>query len=168
MNILLIIEKVCESVLGVFQKLLRRELGEQRYKKYCETYDSYKKYHTVKARMESSQRIYEDLYEYLKDQELESLRTRMENLIEGMIEAVNINKHYVFAFVFYLGSALFLILQNINPWITIISLLLMSALFLYKTCEFVVNKYCYIDANIVLVYKSVLDRLLNSQEENEN
>ena len=31
--------------------------------------------------------------------------------------------------------------------------------FLVKTYEFLVNKFCYVDAHLVLIYKSVLDKI---------
>ena len=36
----------------------------------------------------------------------------------------------------------------------------MNVAFVYKTYEFISNKFCYIDAQIVLVYKAVLDRII--------
>lgn len=168
MNILLILEKVGESVANVFQKFLKKDLGEHRYQQYCLIFEKYKMNRSTVNRLASSQEVYKDLYEYLKDQDFITLRRRMENLVDSMCEAVNISKHYVFAFVFYLGASLFLIFQSLNPQITIVSLLLMSGLFIYKTCEFVSNKYCYVDANIILVYKSVLDHLLQKQEQKLN
>lgn len=154
-------------MLGVFQKLLKRELGKQRYKQYCLIFEKYKINKNAINRIESSQEVYQDLFEYLKDQDFFALHRRMETLVDSMCDAVNISKYYIFSFIFYLGGALFLIIQRLDPLVTILSLLLMSSLFIYKTCEFVVNKYCYIDANIILIYKSVLDHLLKKYEQNE-
>ncbi len=153
-------------MLSVFHKLLKKELGELRYKQYCLIFEKYKINRSSKNRMESSQEVYQDLYDFLKNQDFLTLRHRMETLIDSMCVAVNISRYYIFAFLFYLGGSLFLIFQGLNSRITILSLLLMSVLFIYKTCEFVVNKYCYIDANIILVYKSVLDQLLLKFDEN--
>lgn len=150
-------------MLSVFQKHLKKELGWQRYEKYCTSFERYKLNKSTKNRLESSQEVYQDLYDYLKEEENSVLHEKMETLVESMCEAVNISKYYIVAFGFYLAGALFLIFQRMDPPVVIVSLLLMSILFLYKTCEFVANKYCYIDANIILVYKSVLDQLLKSQ-----
>ncbi|MEG1992448.1 MAG: hypothetical protein RR056_03600 [Acetivibrio sp.] len=155
-------------MLSVFQKLLKKELGRQQYEKCCLSFEEYKRSKDPKNRVKGSQQVYRDLYEYLKDQDMELLHEKMEHLIDGMCEAVNISKYYICAFMFYLLGALFLIMQRLNPGITIGSLILMSGLFIYKTCQFVANKYCYIDANIVLVYKSVLDYLLKKYGEIDN
>ena len=152
-------------VLGVFQEFLKKDLGEQRYRKYCSIYDKYRLNKSARSRQESGQEVFQDLYELLKDQETFVLQKKMEALIESMCEAVNISRYYIFAFCFYLAAALFLIFRQLEPMVTIVSLLLMSGLFIYKTCEFVVNRYCYIDANIVLIYKSVLEQLIKRKEE---
>ena len=44
--------------------------------------------------------------------------------------------------------------------LTVMSLILISICFIYKIYEFITNKFCYIDAQIVLVYKAVLDRII--------
>lgn len=147
-------------MLGVFQKYLRKELGAERYENYCQIFEKNKKSQNPRIRKESSEKIYEDLYEFLKDKDTEELRGKLESLVDSMCETVSISKGYIFAFCFYLGSSLFLIFKQLNPMVTLVSLLLISALFLYKTCEYVVNRYCYVDANIILVYKAVLEGLL--------
>ena len=42
----------------------------------------------------------------------------------------------------------------------------MCILFLAKTYEFIINKYCFIDAHIVWIYKTVLDRILVINDKN--
>ena len=64
------------------------------------------------------------------------------------------------ALMFYLFSSIYLIFKDLHPELTLISLTLMSVCFVYKTYEFVVNKFCYVDAHIALVYKAVLDRII--------
>ncbi|MDF2951922.1 MAG: hypothetical protein K0S18_1505 [Anaerocolumna sp.] len=54
--------------------------------------------------------------------------------------------------------------KDIHPMITVISLILMSVSFIVKTYEYLINKYCFIDAHIVLVYKTVLDRVILIKE----
>ncbi len=147
-------------MLGVFERFLKKELGRQTYEKYCSSFDKYRLDKSIQNRITSSQTIYDDLYESLKDQDIAVLQHKLERLINSMCESVNISKYYMFSFFFYLGCSLFLIFQNLDPQITIFTLILMSGAFIFKTCEFVANKYCFVDANIVLVYKSVLDQLI--------
>lgn len=147
---------------SVFKKLLSRELGESKYNKYFSSYQKLVANHTYDSKKISNEEIYNDIYEYLKDRDLSVLNKMLERLLDTMYLAVRISRQFVFAFIFYLAAAGFLIVQNLPPIVTVPALLLMSGCIIYKTYEFVVNKYCYIDAHIVLVYKSVLDKLILS------
>lgn len=152
---------------SVFKKLLSKELGEERYDGYYLCYRNLMTDKGYDGRKFGNQQVYKELYDYLKERDKSSLDKMLERLTDTMQSAVVINKQYMFAFVFYLMSSIFLILMQLNPFITIISLVLMSACFIYKTCEYVVNKFCYIDASIALVYKSVLDKLILCRERGE-
>ena len=103
----------------------------------------------------------------MKDEDYKVLSVRLEKLIAAMYEAVQIHRQYLFVVIFFIASSLFLIGKDLNGVVTVISLLLMSICFLYKTFEFVVNKYCYVDANIILVYKSVLDGIIEKKQKME-
>lgn len=149
---------------SVFQKLLRKEFGKEDYEDFCMFYEKYRMNKNHGSRIQGNRQVYNYLYEMLKNKERPDLEKRMERLLDSMCIAVNINRHYILFLAFYLAGALFLIMQELNSTITVISLLLISAVFIYKTWEYVINKFCYVDANIVLVYKSVLDRLLSGQK----
>lgn len=145
---------------SVFKKLISRELGESKYNKYFFCYQKLildKKYESKKF---DNKEIYDDIYEMLKDKDQEDLKSMLERLLDAMCLALKISRNYIFTFIVYLLAAAFIIFQGLLPVITVMGLILMSLCFIYKTYEFVVNKYCFIDAHIVLVYKSVLDRLL--------
>lgn len=145
---------------SVFKRLISRELGEAKYNKYFICYQKLildKKYD---SRNFDNKEIYEDIYNNLKDKDAVILKSMLERLLDTMCLALKISKTYFIAFIVYLTASGFLIFQGMIPLITIVGLVAMSFCFIYKTYEFVVNKYCYIDAHIILVYKSVLDRLL--------
>lgn len=145
---------------SVFRKLLSKELGKKRYEEYCESYRSFLEKEGASGRKQGNQKIYEELYDYLRDRDLKSLVKMLERFSDTMQLSRQINKHYIFAFIFYLCSSFFIISLELQPEIAILSLILMSICFVYKTFEFVVNKFCYIDASIALVYKTVLDKLI--------
>ncbi len=145
---------------SVFRKLLSKELGKKRYEEYCESYRSFLEQKGIGGRKQGNQQIYEELYSYLEDRDLKSLIKMMERFSDTMQLARQINRQYIFAFIFYLCSSFFVISMELQPVVSIVSLILMSICFIYKTFEFVVNKFCYIDASIALVYKSVLDKLI--------
>jgi hypothetical protein len=81
-------------------------------------------------------------------------------LNDTMLIAFRISKNFFFAFLVYLGASIFLIASELHPMVTAGALVLMNMCFVYKTYEFLANKFCYVDAQIVLVYKAVLDSIL--------
>ena len=134
---------------------ISKELGEVNYHRYsC----------YIKRGMENkkgdSQVVFNDMYEKLIVRDIKSIAKMHERLNDTMILAFRISKNYFFAFLFYFASSVFLIAKEIQPELTIIALVLMSMCFVYKTYEFLANKFCYIDARIVLVYKTVLDHII--------
>lgn len=144
---------------NVFRKLISKELGEVNYHRY---------FSFVKKNMEikksDSQMIFNDMYEKLKYRDPKSIKKMHNRLNDTMLLAFRISKNFFLAFIFYLSASIFLIMKSLNPEITILALILMSACFVYKTYEFITNKFCYIDAQIVLVYKAVLDRIIISEQ----
>lgn len=140
---------------NVFKKLISREMGEANYHRY---FSFVKK--NLESKINDSQTLYNDMYEKLKYRDLKSI-TRMHNrLNDTMLLAFRISKNFFFSFIFYLSASIFLIAKSTQPQITLIALILMSAAIVYKAYEFIANKFCYIDAQIVLVYKAVLDRII--------
>lgn len=151
------------KMASVFKKLISRELGENNYNKYffvCQK--------SLQNKVFDSKEIYNDIYENLKNRDRRAIGKMQERLNDAMILAVRISRTYFCSFLFYLGAAFFLIAKEINPIITILSLVLMSISFIVKTYEFLVNKYCFIDAQIVLVYKTVIDRILTINEREQS
>lgn len=150
---------------NVFRKLIRKELGEANYYRYS----SYIK-KNINNRMNDSQIIFNDMYEKLKCRDLNSLSKMNSRLNDTMLLAFRISKNYGFAFLFYLMATVYLLLRSMSPELTAISIILVNICFLYKTYEFISNKFCYIDAQLILVYKAVLDRIImyESKKAEEN
>ena len=140
---------------NVFKKLISKELGDVNYHRY---FSFVKKNIEIKAG--DSQTIYNDMYEKLKYRDLRSIAKMHNRLNDTMLLAFRISKNFFISFLFYLSASIFLIAKGLQPELTIIALILMNISFIYKTYEFVANKFCYIDAQIILVYKAVLDRII--------
>ncbi len=140
---------------NVFKKLISKELGEVNYHRY---FSSVKK--NLDTKVADSQTIYNDMYEKLKYRDLRAITKMHSRLNDTMLIAFRISRNFFFAFLFYLSASIFLIVKTLRPELTIVALLLMNVCFIYKTYEFVSNKFCYVDAQIVLVYKAVLDRII--------
>jgi len=143
---------------NVFKKLLSKELGEVNYRRY---FAFVKK--SIETRNGDSQVIYNDMYEKLKYRDYKSIKKMHNRLNDTMILAFRINRNFFLAFIVYLAASLFLIMKDLRPELTIISLILINICFIYKTYEFISNKFCYIDAQIALVYKAVLDRIIKNE-----
>lgn len=140
---------------NVFKKLISKELGEMNYHRYF----SYVK-KNVETKKSDSQTLYNDMYEKLKYRDLRAITKMHSRLNDTMLLAFRISKNFFFAFLFYMSSSIFLIAKTLRPEFIIVALILMNLSFVYKTYEFVSNKFCYIDAQIVLIYKAVLDRII--------
>lgn len=140
---------------SVFKKLISKELGKNNYNRYFFCYQK-----GINNKAISSKEIYNDIYERLKDRDITAIKKMHKRLNDAMVIALRISKTYFFAVLFFIGSCLFLLGQDLRPVITIIGLILMCLCFLFKSYEFIVNKYCFIDAQILLVYKAVLDELI--------
>jgi hypothetical protein len=147
--------RVGGSMSNVFKKLISKELGEVNYHRY---FSFVKK--NLETKKSDSQTIYNDMYEKLKYRDLKAIAKMHSRLNDTMLLAFRISKNFFFAFLFYLSASIFLIAKSPVPELTIVALVLMSVCFVYKAYEFVANKFCYIDAQIVLVYKAVLDRII--------
>lgn len=140
---------------NVFKKLISKELGEVNYHRYF----SFIKRNSDR-RLCDSQVIFDDMYEKLRYRDFKSIARMHNRLNETMLLAFRISRNFVFALIFYLGAMVYLISMDISPGLTAIALVLMNICFLYKVYEFICNKFCYIDAQIILVYKAVLDRII--------
>ncbi len=148
---------------SVFKRLIRKELGVNSYNKYFAYIQK-----NIKNKSLESKDVYEDIYEKLKDRDIESIARMHDRLNDAMLLAFRISRTYVMAFIAYLAASIFLLVRGLNPAITIVALSLMSVCFIIKTYEFVVNKYCYVDAQIVLVYKAVLEKIILSHVKSKN
>lgn len=140
---------------SIFQKLLKKELGIISYNRYF-TYI----HKNMQNKSLEGRAVYEDIYKRLKDRDIESIARMHDRLNDSMTLAFRISKTYLLAFIAYLAASIFIIAKGLPVSITIISLVLMSVCFIHKTLEYVINKYCYVDAQIVLLYKAVLESII--------
>ncbi len=140
---------------NVFKKLIRKELGEINYHRYSSFIKK-----NVDSRTNDSQTIFNDMYEKLSSRDLKAISKMHNRLNDTMLLAFRISKNFLFAFLVYILASVYLIFRAMSPELTAISLVLINISFTYKAYEFISNKFCYIDAQIVLVYKAVLDRII--------
>ena len=85
-----------------------------------------------------------------------------------LVKAFQIGRRFWFVFGFYLIASLLLVALELDPMVTYVSLVLMGVCFLYKTYEYVCNKFCFVDAYLVMVYKTVLERVDSKKTETQS
>ena len=140
---------------NVFKKLIRKELGEINYHRYSSFIKK-----NIDTSTNDSQTIFNDMYEKLRSRDLKAISKMHNRLNDTMLLAFRISKNFLFSFLVYILASVYLIFRAMSPELTAISLILINISFTYKAYEFISNKFCYIDAQIVLVYKAVLDRII--------
>lgn len=149
---------------SVFKKIICKELGEHSYDQYFECYQRLindKKYDAKKL---DNEEIYNDMYNKLKDKDIMTLKKMGKRLSSAMFLVLRISKTYKFTVIAFIAAVIFLLVYGTTLLIGSVSIGLMAVCFLYKSYEYIVNKYCFIDAHIVIVYKAVLDRLIITYE----
>lgn len=140
---------------SVFKKLIRKEFGENSYNTYFNYYHK-----NINSTSIDNKEVFEDIYLKLKEYDTNTILLMNKRLNDTLLAAFRISKSYIMIPFVYMLSVIFLLVRNIHPVIVVPALLLITACFIIKSYEFIVNKYCYIDARIVLVYKSVLDSVM--------
>lgn len=142
-----------QVLFNVLKKELQRELGHTKYEQYAK----FIKQNIREAKTDSSE-IFKDLYEILCKKDEKNLEEMQERLNSSLLDAFQVSKTYLWAFVAYL-VAFAVIASYVIQMYAIPLLLFISVMFLVKTYEFLVNKFCYVDAHLVLILKSVLDKV---------
>ena len=140
---------------SVFKKLISKELGENNYNKYFGVCQK-----SIQNKFFDSVEIYNDIYGILKNKDHHAIKKMEARLNDSLLLAVRISKTYYFSVLFYMGAVFIMLTKGLSAFITAASIALMTVCFVVKTYEYLVNKYCFIDAQIVLVYKTVLDKIM--------
>ena len=146
-------------MFNVLKKTLRSEFGRAKYEAYARSI----KQNIREAKTDNSE-IFDDLYEILKQKNEKSLEEMQERLNTSLLDAFQVSRTYFWVFAAYL-AAFFVICSYVIQLYAIPLLIFISIAFLVKTYEFLVNKFCYVDAHLVLIYKSVLDKIFREKKQ---
>lgn len=144
--------------MNVFRKCLRRQFGDNKYMSYVKMCEDEVLKGNCKAKIEDK-KIFQDMYEQLKEKNSEYISECSELLAETLYLALQIGRKFFSVFIFYVIANFVILALQLNYTVTCISVMLMGICFLYKLTEFLSNKYCFIDAYLIMVYKSVLEKL---------
>jgi len=140
-------------LFNVLKKTLRKEFGQSKYEQYARSI----KQNIREAKTDNSE-IFNDIYELLQGRDEKKLDEMQERLNNSLLDAFYVSKNYIGAFIAYL-IAFVVIASFVAQMYAIPLMFIISGMFLVKTYEFLVNKFCYVDAHMVLIYKAVLDRI---------
>jgi hypothetical protein len=158
---------------SVFKRLIRFEFGEKSYYKFfllCKMY-----FENKYLKSEDNQNIdswllpiYIDIFEQVKEKEPDAVNKMRDRLKEALELGIRIKRNFIYAFLFFLGAVLLIFMQGFPIIITWVSITAMVICFLFKVYEYVINKYCLIDLQIIMVYKLVLDTVSSLEEIKKN
>jgi len=144
-------------VLNVLKQRLKLELGDERYAEYAKSIRQ-----NIKEAKNDHTEIYDEIYADLDGRGLEELICIQERLNGSILSKFQIIKGYFGVFVVYLVGFAILVEYTVQM-VAVPAMILISGLFLIKTVEFLINKYCYVDAHLLLIFKSALEKVLTEQ-----
>ena len=147
-------------MVNVLKKMLQQELGKRKYSEYAAHIRK-----NLKESKRDTTEVFNDIYMTLREKEAEELAQAQHHLNNSMLMVFKIGKNYLGAFLIYI-VAFTLLAEYTVQMVAVPAMLLLSILFLVKTYEFVVNKFCYIDARMVLIFRAALERVLLEQRRN--
>lgn len=141
--------------MNSFKKLLRKELGDNRYKGLV---DFVKQYCGPEVR--NSKELYEEIYEYCNQLDSDKIVGMQLRLNEVMYQAFQVGRTYSLAFFVYLGAWFALMGMGLQTELLLCGILGITVCFGLKTYQFVANRCAYADARIIETYRAVLERIL--------
>lgn len=145
--------------MNIFRKCLKKQFGKSKYVMYVKMCEEEVEKSTISKTKLEDKKIFVDMYEQLKQENEEYIKEKIEILTETLKHSLRVGMGFSGIFVFYILADIFLIALQLDHIITCAALLLMGICFIYKLLEFLANKYCFVDAYLIMIYKSVLEKL---------
>lgn len=145
--------------MNVFQKYLRRQVGNRKYSGYVEICRRNFERNDISHLTVDSKPIFDDMYELLKKENEDRLKERMKELIDTMMVASRITRQFASVILTYVIANLVLLVLDLDYYVTCASILMMGICFLYKLVEFVNNRHCVLDAYLFTIYKLALQKI---------
>ena len=145
---------------NVFKNLIRKEFGDKNYYKYFFCYQNMLYNDDFEIDHVTKDEVYNDIYDNLKNLDMKTLIKKQNRLADTMMTAFSISSTFLIVVVFYVATLWILLSQGLNPMVVKFAIVIVSSAFLYKAYEYIINKFCYVDAHIAIIYKTVLENLL--------
>ena len=84
----------------------------------------------------------------------------LKGLLDTVQQSIGISRNFIYIVAGFAVTVLTLVFLQLPAVVFAITAVTAGLIFLYKTCEFVKNRYCDRDIRIVLIYKIALFHLL--------
>lgn len=147
------------AMKSIFHKCLRKHFGEEQYLglvKMCKEEISKPRRRSEDYRKKE---VYKSMYTILENEPKEIIDEKSKEASDAMYQAMVIRNRFLYVVAFYIMANITLISLNLEYYVTCGSIFLVGLAFLYKLVEFLTNKYCFIDAYLIMVYKAALETL---------
>ena len=151
----------CDTMANVFKNLIRKEFGYKNYYKYFFCYQNMLYDDDFEIDQVVKDEVYNDIYNNLKHLDMKTLIKKQNRLSDAVMTAFSISSTFLIVVAFYVATLWILLSQGLNPMVVKLSIIVVSTAFLYKAYEYIINKFCYVDAHIAIIYKTVLESLID-------
>lgn len=148
------------DMINAFEGLLRKELGNSKYVDYLRKYQKMEQLRRTKGERIKIADVSEEIYEGLKEKDISVLLQMQSRLKDTIMLVLKLSKHYIFIVITYFLALAFIFSLGEVAYINMVTSVILTIAFFYKTYEFLINKYSYLDAYIVIAYKTALEKRL--------
>ena len=138
-------------MLSILGKLLCSELGVHKYNVYFNYYTK-----SLKKNINHSEMIFYDIYNQLNGKDIYTLHKMLERLLSAVELSVRISKQFIWVFLGTILTIISLIIIPTPTSVTVLGIVFVALCFAYKSIVYLLNRYCYVDINLTLLYKTAL------------
>lgn len=152
-----------EKVKSILGRLMRKELGVQKYCIYAAYYKDISENRQIE--MTKNEKVFDDMFDQFKTRDIYSLNEMLKRLLDGVCDTISVSKRFIFTVLLYLLTMAVIIAFCTSAIWMVVGITGVTLAFAYKLWEFITNRYCYVDLRIMLVYKMVLYQLIKIKSE---
>jgi len=144
--------------MNIFQKLLRTDLGEGRYKQLVEYVEKH-----MRPEVRENKELVDRIYQYCNCLDSEKIVGMQARLNETVYDAFVIGKTYMIAFFVYILAWCYVMGAGYPTEVMLGTIVALTVVFGLKTWQYFRNRCGYVDARILEAYRSVLDIILKKR-----
>ena len=143
--------------MNIFKKLLRTELGENRYNGLANFVDA-----NLGPEVRESKELYDEIYNYCRQMDTKKILEMQMRLNEVLFQSFHTGKTYMAVFFIYLCSWFVSLTMDLHTVVLLGAIGGITLCFGVMSYRFFASRCAYVDARIIEVYRNVLERLLSS------